>query len=84
MLTSYFLSCLISVFGTPDGYTSVQVGASLCYYVSTKAVWPFPNGNANENVADNACKEMNLDLATLASDPEKLAFWSLLGKTKRI
>ena len=79
--TYLVLSCIISVFGTPDGYTSVQVGASLCYYVSTKTVWPFPNGTTNENIADNACKEMNLDLATLTSDAEKLAFWSLLGKT---
>jgi hypothetical protein len=73
-----------SVFGAPDGFTSVQVGPSLCYYVSTKAVWPYPNGVANENAAKDTCAAMNLDLATLASDAEKLAFWSLLSKTLNI
>ena len=69
-----------TVLGSPDGYASLQVGANTCFYVSTTPIWPYPNGAAGDNVASQNCQRMNLNLATIDNEIERVALKNLLSK----
>ena len=67
----------ISVYGKPDGYTSLQVGSNVCFYVSTSPIWPYDTQASTDNNAAYNCSKMNLDLAVIKSDAERVALWNM-------
>jgi hypothetical protein len=69
-----------TVLGSPDGYASLQVGANTCFYVSTTATWPYPNGVPGNNVPSQNCQKMNLNLATVDNENERVALRNLISK----
>ena len=73
-------SIQISASGTPDDFVSLQVGSSTCFYVSTTTIWPYPDGTSKSNQAVDNCNKMNLELATIDNENERVALRNLLSK----
>ena len=74
-LTSEF-----SVSATPDGFVSLQVGSNVCFYVSTSSLWPFESAWATDadNKAAQNCSNLDLPLAVIKNNAERIALWNLL------
>jgi hypothetical protein len=65
----------------PDGFVSLQVGASTCFYFGTNPIWPFPAGATwTRNAADTECKKIGLRLAVIADVSEQNAIRNFLRK----
>jgi len=67
------------VSATPNGYISLQVGSSTCFYVSTTKIWPFPNGLSQTSEAVARCSSMGLTLATIENANEQMSLKNLSG-----
>jgi hypothetical protein len=65
------------VSGKPDGYTSLQFGTNVCFYVSNNPIWPYDTSSSTYNNAAFNCSKMNLNLAVINSDAERTALWNL-------
>ena len=75
---------LFPVFGSPTGFSSLEVTNStnkrVCFYVSTAAATPLPDGPDGPNVAVAACAAIGLKLAPVKDGLEKAALNNLMSK----
>jgi hypothetical protein len=71
---------LSTVWSSPDGFVSLQVGSDVCFYVTTSPEWPFPNGIAKANAAEAKCGSIGQPLAKVANDNEKNALLNFMRK----
>jgi len=48
----------------------MQIGSSVCFYISTTQIWPFPNGTSQPNAASIQCSSIGFTLATIKTYKE--------------
>ncbi len=61
-------------------FTALQIGSSICLYISKTKLWPYPDGETGKNAPNETCIANGLKLATVQNDQEKMALWSLTRK----
>jgi len=61
---------------------SLEVGASVCFYISTTPIWPYPNGVNQSNAAIAQCSSIGLQLATVENIYEHTLIKDLTRKYK--